>query len=264
MDRIGIFGVPRSGTSWLSQIVNSNPSTALRFQPLFSYGHKDMLNEKSSALEINKFFVSIYNSTDSFALMNTTSQSHYPKFSKSKDPTHLVFKETRYLNLMENFLDKSEIKIIGICRNPIDTLTSWINTPKEFHPKWIINDEWKDAPSKNKGIKSEYFGFNKWLLAMKNFIRLRDKFPNRFYLMNYEVLKVDTLAETLKIYDFAGLKISAQTIEFIDKSKTWHNPNPYAVYKNRESDYAYKLPENIQLQIKDILSSENIDYNHRV
>ena len=180
MNKRGIFGVPRSGTSWLSHIVNSSPKTALRFQPLFSYGHKDMINDKSSSLEIEKFYTSILNTQDSFALMNTESQSHYPKFFKSKSPTHLVFKETRYLNLMDTMLEKSEIKIIGIYRDPIDTLTSWINAPKEFHRGWEIHDEWKDAPSKNKGIMSEYFGFNKWLLAVKNFVRLRKNFQIDF------------------------------------------------------------------------------------
>ena len=183
MTRLGIFGVPRSGTSWLSHIINSNPNTALRFQPLFSYGHKDMINEKSSASEIERFYISILNSQDSFALMKTKFQSHYPKFIKSNNPTHLVFKETRYLNLLDILLEKSDIRIIAIYRDPVATLTSWINAPKEFNHNWKIHEEWMDAPSKNKGIISEYFGVNKWLLAFKQFIRLRNQFPNRCILL---------------------------------------------------------------------------------
>ena len=37
MKNVAIFGVPRSGTSWLGQIFNSSPMVAYRFQPLFSY-----------------------------------------------------------------------------------------------------------------------------------------------------------------------------------------------------------------------------------
>ena len=264
MTRLGIFGVPRSGTSWLSHIINSNPNTVLRFQPLFSYGHKDMINEKSSASEIERFYISILNSQDSFALMKTKFQSHYPKFIKSNNPTHLVFKETRYLNLMDILLEKSDIRIIAIYRDPVATLTSWINAPKEFNHNWKIQEEWMDAPSKNKGIISEYFGFNKWLLALKQFIRLRNQFPNRLYLINYDFLKVNTLAEARKIYDFAGLEISMQTINFINKSKSMHNANPYAVFRNKDTYYKDKLPEDIKLRIKEILISENINLDYRI
>ena len=53
---ISINGVPRSGTSWLGQIINSSPDVAFRFQPLFSYTHKGALREDSSVMEIMKFY----------------------------------------------------------------------------------------------------------------------------------------------------------------------------------------------------------------
>ena len=56
VNKLAIFGVPRSGTSWLSQIFNSHPDVAMRFQPLFSYSHKGRVSEDSSSEEISEFF----------------------------------------------------------------------------------------------------------------------------------------------------------------------------------------------------------------
>jgi len=94
MDKIAIFGVPRSGTTWLCQILNSHPDVALRFQPLFSYGHKGSLTASSSAEEIRAFFEEILWTQDAFALMATERQKNYPAFQKAVTPTHIVFKET--------------------------------------------------------------------------------------------------------------------------------------------------------------------------
>ena len=40
---VAIHGVPRSGTSWIGEIINSSPNVLYKFQPLFSYALKDFL-----------------------------------------------------------------------------------------------------------------------------------------------------------------------------------------------------------------------------
>ena len=142
MKKIGIFGPPRSGTSWLSHIFNSHPEVALRFQPLFSYGHKGGLSPTSNADEISAFFDAILHSSDPFALMQTEGQKKYPAFLKADRATHIVFKETRYLNVVRNILECSpDVLIIGIVRNPLATLASWMGAPKEFLASWDIHAE---------------------------------------------------------------------------------------------------------------------------
>ena len=39
---IAIFGMPRSGTSFLGQILDSSPSVAYRLEPIFSYKLKNI------------------------------------------------------------------------------------------------------------------------------------------------------------------------------------------------------------------------------
>jgi hypothetical protein len=253
MKKIGIFGTPRSGTSWLGHIFNSHPDVALRFQPLFSYGHKGSLTTHSSAQEIRRFFEEILHSKDAFATMNSETQKNYPVFKKSTLPTHIVFKETRYLHVVENILNQcSEVKIIGIARNPLAVLASWVSTPKEFDPEWDIRSEWRGAPSKNLDRPEEFFGFDKWKQSAEAFLRFERQFPQQFFLLRYDELNREPLTATKKIFDSCRLEICGQVEDFLTESKIRHDADPYSVFRANASDDRWQgvLPDEIVKQIR--------------
>jgi len=252
MNKIAIFGVPRSGTTWLSQIFNSHPDVALRFQPLFSYGHKGSLTEDSSDAEILRFFAEILCSQDAFVLMATEFQKKYPSFPKAVKPTHVVFKETRYLHIIENILTQcSEIKIIGIIRNPLAVLASWVSAPKEFDPTWDIHREWRGAPSKNQNRPEEFYGFDKWKRSAEDFLRFESQFAQQFLLVRYDELNRAPLDTTTKIFNFCHLKVCDQVEEFLCASKARHDSDPYSVFRSKASDDRWQgiLPDEIVKQI---------------
>ena len=262
MDKIAIFGVPRSGTTWLSQILNSHPDVALRFQPLFSYGHKGSLSERSSAAEIRTFFEEILCTQDAFALMATEMQKNYPAFQKTIMPTHIVFKETRYLHIIENILTQcSEVKIIGIVRNPLAVMASWVLAPKEFNSEWDINSEWRGAPSKNQNWSEEFYGFDKWKEIAEAFLRFKSQFPQQFFLVRYDELNRTPLDTTKKLYDFCGLKVCDQVENFLSASKSRHDSDPYSVFRAKASDDRWQgvLPDEIVKQIMLELKHTSVD-----
>lgn len=252
MNKIAVFGVPRSGTTWLSQIFNSHPDVALRFQPLFSYGHKGSLTAYSSDKEIRSFFDEILYSQDAFALMATEFQKNYPTFQKSTTPTHIVFKETRYLHIIENILALcSEVKIVGIIRNPLAVLASWVSAPKEFNPEWDIHNEWRGAPSKNQNRPEEFYGFNKWKESAEAFLRFRSQFPQQFFLVRYDELNRTSLETTKSVFDFCELKVCDQVEKFLSESKSRHDSDPYSVFRSKANDNHWQgvLPDKIVKQI---------------
>ena len=65
-----------------------------------------------------------------------------PEFKKD-NPTHIIYKEARYHNLLSNMLRKDdEIKIVGIVRNPKGVINSWHHAPKEFDKEnYYVNQE---------------------------------------------------------------------------------------------------------------------------
>jgi len=262
MKKIGIFGTPRSGTSWLGHIFNSHPDVALRFQPLFSYGHKGSLTAQSSAEEIRTFFEEILHTKDAFATMTSERQKNYPAFQKSAQPTHIVFKETRYLHVIENMLTQcSEVKIIGIVRNPLAVLASWVSAPKEFNPEWDIHSEWRGAPSKNQNRPEEFFGFDKWKESAEAFLRFKSQFPQQFILVRYDELNRAPLDTTRKLFDFCGLEVCGQVEDFLSASKSRHDSDPYSVFRAKASDDRWQgvLPDEIVKQIMLELKHTSLD-----
>src|SRR6478672_8697625 len=104
---IYISGVPRSGTSWVGQIINSSSLVRFRFQPLFSYEFKDSVNEDSSKEELEQFFECLYRTESNFIIQKDKVDSgEYPFFEKDEIQTHLAFKENHYQSMIEPFLRK--------------------------------------------------------------------------------------------------------------------------------------------------------------
>lgn len=263
MKKIAIFGVPRSGTSWLSQIFNSHPDVALRFQPLFSFEHKERLTLDSSLTDIDSFFHEILNSSDDMTLMKSKVHKGYPEFKKSDTPSAIVFKETRYLHLIENLLCKDDnIKIIGIIRNPLSTISSWYQAPKEFSSDWNIFEEWMDADKKNLGKVEEFYGFSKWLEVTKKFITLQNKYPSQFKIIKYSDLNNNTQSVVEDMFDFLSLSVSYQTDDFLLQSKSRHDDDPYSVYRSKANDEAWKtiLPREISDEISAQIYKEKLQH----
>jgi hypothetical protein len=232
---ISIHGAPRSGTTWLGTIFDSHSDVAFRFQPLFAYRFKDRIKLDSSADDILTFLRELYAvNDDSFILhYGRGVEPHLLNFRKQAPPLTLVFKEVRYHHLIGKFLDAvSEWKVVGIVRNPCAVINSWLQAPKEFKKEWQPLAEWRYAPSKNLGRIEEYNGFEKWKELTYAFLKLQQKFPQRFYLMQYEQLVLDPISVIEQAFSFVGLKLEDQVRDFIRMSQSRHSDDAYALFKS--------------------------------
>lgn len=233
-----VFGVPRSGTSWLGEILNSSPGVKYCFQPLFSYAYKGGLNESSTSPEIDRFFDCLLHDDDPFVSQSLRRQHGIglPRFDK-KSVTHVIFKEVRYLHLIPQLAAAHDrLKFVFIVRDPVSVLTSWMNAPREFKagtPERIV-DEWLEAPSNNLDRAEEFFGFRRWMEAVRIFHDAAAKYPKRCIIVRYADLKSDPLTQTQRVFDFLGMDVCAQTRDFLLRSQREHDPNEYAVFKARD------------------------------
>ena len=238
MKRIALHGVPRPGTTWLGSIFDSSPNVAFRNQPLFSYAFKSFLDHESSLVEIQGFFNQINASNDDYINQKQEKENNLvPIFSKSNQ-THIVYKETRYHHIVENLLKTDpNLKIVGIVRNPLSVINSWIRAPKEFNSNWNIEDEWIKATKKNQNKKEEFFGYQKWKDVSLLFERLNIEYSN-FHLVEYKQLICDRESIVDELFDFCEIEITDQTINFLNTSKT--DDNAYSVFKNIDVDNKWK------------------------
>ncbi len=236
---IGIWGAPRSGTSWLGQIFNSSPNTLYRYQPLFSYKYRDRLSKSSTKKEIDEFFSDIIITDDNFVINGLASakEINLLKFDKLTNPTHLVMKHVRYMQLIENLiLNTNNLRVVAIIRHPCAVINSWIKSPNEFNPKWSIDDEWAFAKKKNEEDPNQYFGYEKWKETTILFEKLNEKYPRNFTIVKYSELLSNAEYEIIKLFGKLDLEVFDATIEFIGRSISMNFDDDYSVFKKKNND----------------------------
>ncbi|MEQ9064808.1 MAG: sulfotransferase [Vicingaceae bacterium] len=259
---IDINGVPRSGTSWLSQIIDSCEDVRFKFQPLFSDSFKNALNLSSSRNEIIEYFETLYNFEDDYLdNIKLKRQNIYPIFrDKAGSPSILSSKHVTHHYLLPYLLKTiSEYNVIIIIRNPCAVLSSFKHYPSDFNHNWDFKDEWEFAPKRGKFRPENYFGFNKWKEFAKLSIELKKIFSNRVYLVKYEELMKNPDSETEKIFNFYGMRLGDQTRKFINSSIQINKSDPLSVYKSDRDVNKWKADFNIEIMQKiysDIESTE--------
>lgn len=253
MKKIAIHGLPRSGTTWLGCILDSNPNIKYAYQPLFSYTLKGFLSPESNREKIQTFFKTLAKTEDPFINQQQAKESQLvPDFNKNSPPEAVVYKEVRYHHILSNLLTQDpSIFGVFIIRSPIEVLNSWINAPKEFDPTWDILKEWQFAPSKNDGKEEEFYGFEKWVEATKIFLSLQEKYPHRVFCISYEALKARPAEITKDLFAKLGLDFYPQTEHFLQESQLSTNPNAYSVYrKNSKAQKKARIPKSVVTEIK--------------
>lgn len=228
-----LIGMPRSGTSWLSQIIDSSPDVRFRLSPIFSYAFKNAVTASSSRSEYESLFHGAYSATDDFMDQSyRRAAGEYPVWNvKNENPRYLLIKMTRFHNLISRMMELfDDLKMIAIVRHPCGAIHSWLTTPGEFPETADPMAEWRFAKVR-KTSEEEFWGFEDWKTVTRLHLQLQKKYPERFYIIRYEDLVSNALKETEKVFNFLNLEITEQTKKFIIASQSQSVDNSYAVYK---------------------------------
>lgn len=231
-----ISGMPRSGTTWLSQIFASSPDVRLKFCPLFSYEFKNSLDENSSADDWNKLFAEVYQTKSDYLDQDyLRKKGLVPTFpDKKENPSHLVIKSTRFHNLIPHLLKlDDQIHFIHIVRHPCATIHSWLSNPYEFPQHADPMAEWWTGECRKTG-PGEFWGFNDWKIVNTQALQLAELYPTRFKVLRYEDLVRHTKQSTKDIFEFLDIAYEKQTNDFIELSQTKHDKNKRSVFKSQE------------------------------
>lgn len=256
---IVIIGMPRSGTSWLGQIVDSCPDVRYRLSPLFSYAFKNAVDEHSGIEDYKKVFHGAYLSNDEFMCQTQRRVwGRYPTFAlKLEDPQFLAMKMTRFHNLLRTMINLFEnLKMVAIVRHPCGAINSWLTTPEEFPKDADPMKEWRYGHCRKTGPE-EFWGFEDWKNVTRLHMSLERQFPHQFIIQRYEALVENCVEETKKFFDFLGLEYTQQTESFLKSSRSTHNNDSYAVFKDPKVKDRWRWELNEQIQEEIILEVEN-------
>lgn len=264
--KVAVHGVPRSGTSWIGEILNSSPHTIYRFQPLFSYALKDFLTNASTRQDIELFFEKLLQVQDAF--INQTQKRNigdFPRFEK-RESTHIIYKEVRYINILYNVMRRTEnLYLFAVIRNPLSVINSWLRAPREFRRDlgWNELEEWRYAIKKNLNKPEEFNGYEKWKEAALIFRNLKAQYPDRVFIVTYHRFLAHPAEEAEKLFNAIALPLTDSTKEFIEASSNKPNLNPYSVFRSNQSDTQWKKelnPEIVEKILSDIEGTELQEY----
>ena len=230
---VWLTGMPRSGTTWLSQILASHPDIRLKFCPLFSYEFKNQLDDNSSAEAWRALLRKVYETRSDYLDQNYLRRDgNVPHFAERRDqPSILAIKSTRFHHLTPGLIDKCpEIKWIGVARNPCAAIHSWLSNPLEFPAGADPKLEWRTGACRKQGL-GEFWGFEDWKAVTGMFLDLNARYPGRFRLIRYETFVSSAVAETRALFDWLGLDLPDQTLDFLQLSQTTHRDHRRAVFK---------------------------------
>lgn len=253
---LALMGMPRSGTSWLSQIFDSSPDVRFRLSPLFSYQFKNRLNEESIHEEWLNVLQGAYSSENEFM-----SQSHrrrdrqYPTFAqKAEKPRLLVLKDTRFHNLSPRLLELFEnSRIVAIVRHPCGAIHSWLNAPREFPKVADPIAEWRNGSCRKTGY-GEFWGFEDWKWTTRLYMELQRKFAERCLVVRYENLVREPMVGARRMFQFAGIEMTQQTVQFLHDCHSRHDVSEYAVFKDPAVAEAWR--SRLQPEIRMAIESE--------
>lgn len=228
-----ISGMPRSGTTWLSQIFASSPKVRLKSCPLFSYEFKNKLDENSSAEEWERLFLDVFETNSEFLdQQHLRKKDLVPEFKeKSDSPSHLVIKSNRFHNLTPHILKiNHDIRFVHIVRHPCATIYSWLSNTREFPINASPLDNWRTGACRKTAV-GEFWGFDDWKKVTTQALRLTKKYPKQHILIRYEDLLKDAEKYVSQLFDFFELPYTEQTQKFIELSHSRHDDHQHSVFK---------------------------------
>lgn len=260
LTRLAIHSAPRSGSTWLGEMLNSVESLKYCYQPLFSYALKDYLTSKSSAKDLDRFYEQLVLNDDDFIGQKQNRQLGFlPTFRKIQEYSHVCYKEVRYHHLLDHLCQlERKIRWIFIIRNPVDVMNSWISSPREFHPQSNIDDELYSGSMKNAGRIENFYGLSQWISLTNVFHQLSSKYPDSVYIINYDELKNEPFLQAKKLFEFCNLKVGEQTIDFIRDSTSSTVEGTYSVFRDKAHEPEMQLNEKQVSLIKDLVSKAGL------
>lgn len=239
---IWLAGMPRSGSTWLSQIFASSPQARLKFCPLFSYEFKNKLDETALADDWAQLFHDTYHRSSEYLDQEyLRKKGLVPTFEvKDAEPPNLVIKSTRFHNLVPHILAlHSTIKFVHLARDPRASIHSWLTNPYEFPKDADPMTEWRSGACRKTG-PGEFWGFEDWKFVNGQALALQAQYPDRFRIVQYEDLTADLEPGVQTMFDFCGLPYHHQTKAFLTASRSTHLDNKRSVFKKPVPHQSWK------------------------
>jgi hypothetical protein len=257
-----LLGMPRSGTTWLSQIVEASPDFVVRLSPNYAYPLKDRLDASSDAPAWREVLAASVDTDDPFMTQNWRRDTgELPRHSTPRDAARLLaVKDTRFLDLYAGAVDLlPAAQVLFIVRHPCGVLDSWRHSD-EFPAGADFATEWRHGACRKRGGRGELWGFSDWCATARQYLAIEARLPRRVRVFRYEDLVRDPHAVMTELLARLGVRLGAEIDAFLRTSRAFHDERPYAVFKSpRVADaWRTRFPEDIARTIEEELAGTDL------
>lgn len=225
--------MPRSGTTWLSQIFSASRDVRLKSCPLFSYEFKNLLDEDSTTSDWQNLFSAVYRTNSEF--LNQEHLRRYgliPSRNEECFGRRLFIKSNRFHHLTPNMLLLNKnVRFVYLVRDPRASIYSWISDPHEFPDNADPLSEWKTGCCR-KTNNGEFWGFDDWVNVTAQAVKLSDVFPQQHKIIRYEELVRNPNEVINALCEFFRLPFSDEMKSFIELSHSRHDSHKHSVFKD--------------------------------
>lgn len=262
-----ITGTPRSGTTWLGELLSNIPKSIMLFEPLnldenpkarqYGFNWRTYINSQAEDEKAKEFFINLLNGRD----LNYWITREVPLI-KLFSINYFIFKFVRANMLLcwltNNFPIKKPVLII---RHPCAVISSQLRL-KPFHkvkkPYFSDNDNlYRDFPNLYNNL-NKYKNFEEILTArwcQENYVPLINN-NYSFILVSYENLLIDPEKEINKIFNEWKIKIPKEIYKKISLSSTTtfrdiEHSNKYKVMSDWKTKLSFSQKKNILNVVKD-------------
>lgn len=250
-----LLGMPRSGTTWLSQIFESSPDFVVRLSPNYSYPLKNQLDIGASRSDWVAHLGASLVTDDPFMTQNwrrkTGELGTFPS-RPLRAVERLAVKDTRFHSLYQRAMELfDEAQLIYLVRHPAGAINSWWRS-KEFPAEADFACEWRNGACRKVEGSGEYWGFDDWRLLTEHYLDLEKEAPNRYRICRYETLVRNPERVVAELFAFVGCDLQATTRIFLQDSQNRHDERTYAVFKDPSvaDRWRLELPKAIQEAIR--------------
>ncbi len=258
---IVITGMPRSGTSWLSQIIESCPDVRFRLSPFYCGLFRGDVDQNASREQYEAVFRGAYASDDAFMCQSEQRKGgSYPIFDgKAEAPPVLAIKMTRFHNLLRRMLELfDDLICVTMVRHPCGAIHSWLRTPGEFPADANPETEWRSGACR-KTAPWEFWGFDDWKEVTRLYLKLQKQYPSQFFILRYEYFVGHAEEEAHRLFEVLRLPYTDITQCFLKASHARHSENSYAVFKDPGVKDKWKDELDPAIQREIISEIENTD-----
>lgn len=225
---IFIAGVGRSGTTWISEVLNSDRAYRDIFEPFHPYRHRD-----SSSFNYHQYIgdagATTLQSLQATRILRGRTQGLWiNKYNHRLVARARIIKDIR-ANLMLHWLKRLEpaMPVVLLMRNPLDVYRSWQRLGWGMQDRGEHSDfdalcgqsnlmeEFPKLADLSRQIGTDAFSRFVFVWCALYLVPLSKLSADEYLLCHYESFNADPVSEFGRLYSFLGLSISGS--EIIDR-----------------------------------------------